>query len=106
MGPFGVMGGFMQPQAHLQVINSAIDFHLNPQDILDATRWQWTSGKSILLEDSVDTDIANRLVERGHDVTLIDDYSPMGRGQIIWRMPNGAYCVGTEPRADGAIACY
>jgi len=106
VGPFGVMGGFMQPQAHLQVISSAIDYKLNPQDILDAPRWQWTKEKSILLEDSIGHEIAQGLIERGHDVTLISDYSPMGRGQIIWKMPGDVYCAGTEPRADGTIACF
>ena len=105
VGPFGVMGGFMQPQAHVQVISSAIDFHLNPQDILDAPRWRWEKGKSVFLEDSVSPDIAKGLSERGHEVTITSEYGQMGRGQIIWRRPNGAYCVGTEPRSDGAIAC-
>ena len=107
VGPFGVMGGFMQPQAHVQVISSAIDFRLNPQDILDAPRWQWKAGKSILLDGRVDLSVANQLAARGHEIELLSDYSSsMGRGQIIWRMPNGAYCAGTEPRSDGAVACY
>ena len=107
VGPFGVMGGFMQPQAHVQVISSAIDFRLNPQEILDAPRWRWQSGKSVFLERGVDPEIVHQLSERGHEVTLLqDDVTSMGRGQVIWRMPNGAYCAGTEPRADGAIACF
>jgi len=107
VGPFGVMGGFMQPQAHVQVISSAIDFLLNPQDILDAPRWRWQSGKSVFLERGVDSELAQQLSERGHEITLLqEDVTSMGRGQIIWRMPNGAYCAGTEPRADGAIACF
>jgi len=106
IGPFGVMGGFMQPQAHVQVISSAIDCRLNPQDILDAPRWQWQLGKSILLEDSVHPELAEQLAERGHDITLLRDYTSMGRGQIIWRTPDGSYCAGTEPRSDGTIACF
>jgi len=108
VGPFGVMGGFMQPQAHVQVISSAVDFGLNPQDILDAPRWRWESGKSIVLESSVDPALAERLAKRGHKITMLDNSIAMGmgRGQIIWKMPNGTYCAGTEPRSDGAIACF
>jgi len=106
IGPFGVMGAFMQPQAHVQVISSTIDCRLNPQDTLDAPRWQWKQGKSIHLEDGVPHDIMERLAERGHEITVLSDYTSMGRGQIIWSMPNGVYCAGTEPRTDGTIACY
>jgi len=107
VGPFGVMGGFMQPQAHVQVVCSAIDFRLNPQEILDAPRWRCQGGKSVFLERGVDPEIARKLSERGHEVTVLEtDVSSMGRGQVIWRTSNGAYCAGTEPRADGAIACF
>ena len=47
IGPFGVMGGFMQPQGHLQVITHMIDFDKSPQEALDAPRWQWVGGKNL-----------------------------------------------------------
>jgi len=106
VGPFGVMGGFMQPQGHAQMMVNTIDFGMNPQDALDAPRWRWVSGADIELESFINVDIARRLSEMGHDVSLLHDYGSMGRGQIIWRLDNGTLCGGTEPRADGAVCVY
>src|SRR5690606_32001931 len=52
VGPFGVMGGFMQPQGHLQVVMNTVDFKLNPQAALDAPRWMWIEGNVVELEDT------------------------------------------------------
>lgn len=107
VGPFGVMGGFMQPQGHLQVVMNCIDFGLNPQAALDAPRWQWLQDKSVLVEHNFPQAIAAQLSRRGHNIQVALDSGSFGRGQIIWRDPKtGVLSGGTEPRADGHIACW
>ena len=106
VGPFGVMGAFMQPQGHVQVVCNMLDFHLNPQACLDAPRWQWMGDNEVEVEHSVQTHIIKELVKRGHKVRTNHDWSQMGRGQIIWRLDNGVYCGGTEPRTDSSIALW
>ncbi len=107
IGPFGVMGGFMQPQGHVQVMMNAIDYHLNPQAALDAPRWQWKSGNLIEVDPTFPQHIAEALARKGHQILRASDHNSFGRGQIIWRDPQSkVYVGGTEPRADGHIAAW
>jgi gamma-glutamyltranspeptidase/glutathione hydrolase len=106
VGPFGIMGGPMQPQAHLQVVSNLIDFNLNPQAALDAPRWQWVQGKSLRLEPAFPSHIAAALARRGHEIQYEHNEGEFGRGQIIRRLPNGVYAAGTEMRTDGYIAVW
>lgn len=107
VGPFGVMGGFMQPQGHAQVVMNTVDFNLNPQAALDAPRWQWTNGKTIQVEPHFPTHIAQALTRKGHKIERTVDSGGYGRGQIIWRDPvTGVLCGGTEARTDGHIASW
>ena len=106
VGPFGVMGAFMQPQGQLQVLLNTIDYHLNPQAALDAPRWQWMGGKIIEVEPEMPQDIVYGLRLRGHDVVVKGDIQTYGRGQIIWRSEAGILMGGTEPRADGTVAAW
>ncbi|MFW5981482.1 MAG: gamma-glutamyltransferase family protein, partial [bacterium] len=107
IGPFGVMGGFMQPQGHLQLIMNTIDFGLNPQAALDAPRWQWIEDKKIYLEHNFPSDIAKLLNDSGHKINIALDSGSFGRGQIIWKCSKtGVYFGGTEARTDGHIACW
>ena len=106
VGPFGVMGAFMQPQGQAEVIINTLDDHMNPQEALDAPRIQWIGGKKLQLEREAGEDIAQQLRSMGHQVELIDDRIAMGRGQIIWRCENGTLIAGTEPRCDGAVAAW
>lgn len=106
VGPFGVMGAFMQPQGHVLVVVNTVDYHMNPQEAMDAPRIQWTGGKHIQLEREVPAHIAQELARRGHEVEIVNSNLHMGRGQIIWKTENGLYIGGTEPRCDGTVAAW
>ncbi|GGH71468.1 gamma-glutamyltransferase [Compostibacillus humi] len=107
IGPFGVMGGFMQPQGHVQVIMNTIDFGLHPQAALDAPRWQWMKGKTVEVENRFPHHIAQELRLKGHDIRVQVEPNQFGRGQIIWRNPESGILVGgTESRTDGNIAAW
>ena len=106
VGPFGVMGAFMQPQGHVQVVVNTVDYHMNPQEALDAPRMQWIGGRHIQLEPGVPAHIGRELAEMGHEVELVNTTISMGRGEIIWRTENGLLVGGTEPRCDGAVAAW
>lgn len=102
VGPFGVMGGDMQPQGHLQVVCAMVDDGLNPQAALDQPRWKWTGGRVIEVEPHFPDHLAQALARRGHEVRKQVDSLSFGRGQIIVRQPEtGSYIGGTESRADG-----
>ena len=103
---FGIMGGFMQPQAHVQVAMNMIDFGLNPQQALDAPRWQWIGGKTVEVEQDTPNHIIRQLQRMGHNVVVQPDPYHMGRGQIIIRDEDGVLCGATEKRTDGQIACF
>lgn len=106
VGPFGVMGGFMQPQGHLQVVINTVDFHMNPQEALDAPRWQWSGGKEIQVERSFPAAVTEELIRRGHQISVLPESTKFGRGQIIWRGADGVLVGATEPRTDGMVAAW
>lgn len=106
IGPFGVMGGHMQPQGHVQMVVNTVDYRLNPQASLDAPRWSWWHDRSVKIEPVPDLPIAEGLSARGHGVEVDPVFGWMGRGQIIWRLPSGVYVAGSESRADGQAAGY
>ena len=107
VGPFGVMGGYMQPQGHVQVVCNYVDRRMNPQQALDAPRWQWLRDGSVIVEAEFDPDLARRLRRRGHDVRVELDTPAFGRGQMIVRDPHtGVLVGGCEGRTDSLIACW
>jgi len=105
LGPFGVMGGHMQPQGHLQMVVNLEDYGLNPQAALDAPRWQWTRGLQVELEPSLHPHVIFGLEERGHEVVLQSEWASFGRGQMILK-PKEAFLAATEPRADGLALAW
>jgi len=108
---FGVMGGHMQPQGHLQVVAAMVEDGLNPQAALDVPRFRWLEGQRVALETNrlPDTTIAD-LRDRGHEVVAEDwaeDRSdPFGGGQVIHRDPDGTLVGGSDPRRDGLAIGY
>ncbi len=106
VGPFGVMGGYMQPQGHVQVVMNYVDFHLDPQQALDAPRWQWMRDGRVTVETRFDRSLAGSLQRRGHQLSYDLETASFGRGQMIVRLPNGVLVGGTESRTDSNIACF
>jgi gamma-glutamyltranspeptidase / glutathione hydrolase len=101
-GPFGVMGGPMQPQGHLQVVVNLVDYGMNPQAALDAPRWQFVRDLQVQLEAAVSPALAEGLAQRGH---CLQPGHFFGRGQIILREA-GVLIAASEPRADGLALAY
>ena len=105
IGPFGVMGGPMQPQGHLQMVVNLVDYGMNPQAALDAPRWQWVAGNRVLLEHTVSQSVAVGLSDRQHKIQLSAEPSAFGRGQMILRQGE-VLMAASEPRADGIALAY
>ena len=88
------------------VLLNTIDFGMNPQEALDAPRFQWVGGKKVQLERAVPTDIALKLAAMGHEVEIMNDTYSMGRGEIIWRWDDEVLVGASEPRCDGHVASW
>ncbi len=104
-GPMGVMGGFMQPQGHLQVF-LALSQGCDPQTALDLPRFcieEGASGGKVFLEDGIPLSVIRELKEMGHAVKRVKGFerAVFGRGQVILREENGILIGGSDPRADG-----
>lgn len=109
---FGVMGGFMQPQGHFQVLVSMIDDDLNPQEALNCPRWCLDSGtgdSALALEEGIPVSTMARLADMGHQVRPVSGAGRgvFGDGQIIRRdAETGVLFGGSDPRKDGQTAAY
>jgi gamma-glutamyltranspeptidase/glutathione hydrolase len=101
------MGGFMQPQGHVQVVVGLVDDGLDPQAAVDRPRFCLTDAvptSRVELEAGIPVETMAVLAEMGHTVVPVSGYgrTAFGRGQIIRRDPeSGALWGGSDPRADG-----
>jgi gamma-glutamyltranspeptidase/glutathione hydrolase len=97
---FGVMGGTMQPQGHVQVLVRIADHGQNPQTACDGPRFRWINGVAISCERGFPRSTLDELRQRGHDLVAVDDYNQFGSCQAIWRL-DGGYLAASDPRRDG-----
>ena len=106
---FGLMGGAMQPQGHMQVFSRIVDYGQNPQAAIDAPRWRVheTDG-TVWTEEHMPQGTLDGLESRGHRLTRTKMPSfDFGSSQIIWRFPEGgAYLGASESRRDGAAVGF
>jgi gamma-glutamyltranspeptidase/glutathione hydrolase len=98
---YGVTGGDMQPQGHVQMTIRLADYGQNAQAAADAPRWKIVPDGSLLLESSVDDAVAEELTHRGHLVIRAPaDSTEFGSAQLIYKLADG-YLGASEPRRDG-----
>ena len=100
---FGVMGGTMQPQGHVQVMVRIADYGQNPQTACDGPRFRWLEGMRVSVEEGFPPATMEELRRRGHQLVTVDDYNQFGSCQAIWRLEDG-YLAASDPRRDGQAA--
>jgi gamma-glutamyltranspeptidase / glutathione hydrolase len=107
---YGVMGGNMQPQGHMQTLVRMLDYKQNPQAACDAPRWRFNAGLEINVEGAMAKATVEELSRRGHHMEVINDsYQDFGAGQFIWRAGNPkveGYVAASDPRRDGLAAGF
>lgn len=103
---FGVMGGAIQPQGHVQVLTNLIDMGMNLQQAIEAPRYRYLSGKRVLFEDAMTEAVIKSLIQRGHQRASQAGAS-MGGGQAIMIDPASGTLMGaSDPRKDGMALGY
>ncbi|MFH1044784.1 MAG: gamma-glutamyltransferase family protein [Pseudomonadota bacterium] len=98
---FGVMGGSMQPQGHVQVMVRLADYGQNPQACADGPRYRVVEGLLVNVEPGFSRDTLAELERRGHEVVeLVEGYLDFGSAQMIYKLEHG-YLGASDPRRDG-----
>jgi gamma-glutamyltranspeptidase/glutathione hydrolase len=101
---FGVMGGAMQPQGHVQVLLNLVEFDMDLQAAVDAARFRHLSGRRVAIEASVGDDVRSALTAMGHE--LVDDSNvAFGGAQLIRKLARG-WAAASDPRKDGLAIGY
>lgn len=107
---FGVMGGDMQPQGHLQTVIRMLSYRQQPQAACDAPRWKVNRDFSLDVEANMNAATVQGLSDLGHTLKKIEDpYMDFGAGQFIWRLSDDiedGYIAASDPRRDGQAAVY
>ena len=109
---FGVMGGHMQPQGHVQTLVRMLDHGQHPQAACDAPRWRVNQGLALDIEPGMNAATAQGLADLGHRIeTNADSVMDFGAGQFIWRLggPNGGddgYVAASDARRDGQAVAF
>ena len=107
---YGVMGGNMQPQGHVQTLVRMLDYRQSPQAACDAPRWRFNKGLEINIEQQMNKATVQALLDRGHMAEVIrDSYQDFGAGQFIWRAGDPkveGYGAASDPRRDGLAAGF
>jgi gamma-glutamyltranspeptidase/glutathione hydrolase len=104
---FGVMGGPMQSQGHLQMALRVLHFGQNPQTAVDAPRWRVTGGLKVAVEPRFDAGVISALAALGHSVTVEsgDGVFAFGGAQLVLKRGD-TYIAGSDPRKDGQAVAY
>jgi len=108
---FGVMGGDMQPQGHLQTVVRMLDYGQQPQAACDAPRWKVNRDFTVDIESTLDPKTTEGLQKLGHTLKSVDDpYMDFGSGQFIWKLdrnePERGYVAASDSRRDGLAAGF
>ena len=98
---FGVMGGSMQPQGHVQVMLNLIEYGMDPQEAIDAARFRHFSGTTVAIEN-LDPEVGSALEAMGHELRSPDGVA-FGGGQAILKLSRG-WAAASDPRKDGMAA--
>jgi gamma-glutamyltranspeptidase/glutathione hydrolase len=101
---FGVMGGYMQPQGHVQVLSNIVDYGLPLQAALDAPRWRYLEDGTLAMDPRFDDDVLSKLARREHEVSVLPPWL-FGGAQIV-RNDGGTLSGATDPRKDGTVAGF
>jgi gamma-glutamyltranspeptidase/glutathione hydrolase len=101
---FGVMGGIMQAQGHVQMMTRTFDHHQNPQAASDAPRWRVDGGLNVSLERGFAPDVLDDLRQRGHHLRFAEP-GEFGGAQLIYKLDDG-YLGASDHRKDGQAVGY